>query len=46
MNRSREIAIGANEADLALVFGMSQVLNLFRTAERLLRKAVHAERQL
>jgi|YNPNPStandDraft_1061719.scaffolds.fasta_scaffold00255_25 hypothetical protein len=46
MNRCREIVIDANGVDLALVFGKSQVLNVFRTAERLTGKAVHAERQL
>lgn len=46
MNHSSEIAIGASEADLALVFGKSRVLNVFRTAERSIGKAVRAERQL
>ncbi|HOK78533.1 MAG TPA: hypothetical protein PLW35_12530 [Verrucomicrobiota bacterium] len=46
MNRGDGIVIGAKEVDLALVFSVSRVLNVFRTAGLFEGKAVQAEQQL
>jgi len=46
VNRGDGIVIGAKEVDLALVFSVSRVLNVFRTAGLFEGKAVQAEQQL